>query len=48
LQYHGNTEWSNNLERSVEVIVLRQCDEILEAPVSHRPGSGEGVVPTLL
>jgi hypothetical protein len=48
LQHHGNTEWSNYLERSVEVIILRQCDEVLETPVSHMIGSVTGLVLTLL
>jgi hypothetical protein len=48
LQHHGNPERSNYFERSMEVIVLRQCNEILGTFVSHRNGSDERPVLTLL
>jgi hypothetical protein len=48
LQHHGNPEWSNNLERCMEIVILWQRDEVLRTSVSHKSGSGEGLVLTLL
>jgi hypothetical protein len=48
LQHHGNPERSDYFERSVEVIVLWQCDEVLQTSISHRAGLGEGLILTLL